>query len=87
MASPATAPTGTQARPRLLCVDDEPNVLEGIRDRLHRSFDVRIAAGGIEGLKLLNAEPDSFAFFSRQYLHQGAMTSGGLRSSMLSCMG
>ncbi len=61
MPPPATAPAGAQGRPCLLCVDDERNVLEGIRDRLHRSFDVRIAEGGVEGLKLLRAEPEAFA--------------------------
>jgi response regulator RpfG family c-di-GMP phosphodiesterase len=47
--------------PRVLCVDDEPQVLEGMRDRLHRSFDVRVAGGGIEGLRALQAEPDAYA--------------------------
>lgn len=48
-------------RPRILCVDDEPFVLEGIRDRLRRSFDVQTADGGFEGLKMLTAEPEGFA--------------------------
>lgn len=51
----------SHARPRILCVDDEPFVLEGIRDRLRRSFDVKTADGGIEGLKMLTAEPDGYA--------------------------
>jgi ActR/RegA family two-component response regulator len=46
----------------VLCVDDEPHVLEGLRDVLHRSFDVRTAAGGAEGLEVLRSQPDSFAF-------------------------
>jgi response regulator RpfG family c-di-GMP phosphodiesterase len=48
-------------KPRVLCVDDEPHVLEGLRDLLCRRFDVRIAPGGVEGLELLHAEPESFA--------------------------
>lgn len=48
-------------KPRILCVDDEPQVLEGMRDRLHRSFDVQVADGGINGIKALQAEPDAFA--------------------------
>ena len=40
MAAPALgSPQG--ARPRLLCVDDEPMVLEALRDVLRRSFEVR----------------------------------------------
>jgi response regulator RpfG family c-di-GMP phosphodiesterase len=48
-------------RPRLLCVDDEPHVLEGLRDVLCRRFDVRVATSGVEGLELLQTEPDAFA--------------------------
>jgi len=51
----------TAARPRLLCVDDEPMVLEALRDALGRSFDVRTAANGAEGLDLLRGDPDGFA--------------------------
>jgi response regulator RpfG family c-di-GMP phosphodiesterase len=40
-------------KPRILCVDDEPMVLEGLRDVLRRSFDVRTASSGAEGLALL----------------------------------
>jgi response regulator RpfG family c-di-GMP phosphodiesterase len=47
-------------KPRVLCVDDEPNVLEGLRDTLRRSFDVRIATSGIEALQLLKQEPDAY---------------------------
>ena len=35
-----------RALPRILCVDDEPHVLEGLRDSLRRIFDVRVAEGG-----------------------------------------
>jgi response regulator RpfG family c-di-GMP phosphodiesterase len=51
----------TGLRPRLLCVDDEPHVLEGLRDVLCRRFDVRVATSGVEGLELLQREPDEFA--------------------------
>ncbi|HEX4010546.1 MAG TPA: HD domain-containing phosphohydrolase [Solirubrobacteraceae bacterium] len=49
------------SRPRLLCVDDEPMVLEGLRDALGRSFDVRTATSGAEGLEILCRDPDAFA--------------------------
>jgi response regulator RpfG family c-di-GMP phosphodiesterase len=48
-------------RPVVLCVDDEPHVLEGMRDTLRRSFEVRTASGGVEGLEMLRAEPSAFA--------------------------
>jgi response regulator RpfG family c-di-GMP phosphodiesterase len=48
-------------RPTVLCVDDEPYVLEGLRDVLRPSFEVRVAAGGPEGLQILRNDPDSFA--------------------------
>jgi DNA-binding response OmpR family regulator len=42
--------TARAARPRILCVDDEPQILESLRDTLRRSFDVRTATSGAEGL-------------------------------------
>jgi CheY-like chemotaxis protein len=51
---------GGSSRPRVLCVDDEPAVLEGLRDVLCRSFDVHTAAGGLEGLTILRTNPDYF---------------------------
>lgn len=56
--SQSSTPDG---RPVVLCVDDEPHVLEGMRDVLHRTFVVRTASGGVEGLELLRADPDAFA--------------------------
>jgi len=41
-------------RPRVLCVDDEPYVLEGLRLNLRRSFDVATAGGGAEALDLVS---------------------------------
>lgn len=49
------------SRPRVLCVDDEPYVLEGLRDILCRRFDVRVATSGVDALDLLRSEPDAFA--------------------------
>jgi DNA-binding NtrC family response regulator len=47
--------------PRVLCVDDEPHVLEGLRDSLRRSFDVSVADSSSAGLALLEKDPDSYA--------------------------
>jgi EAL domain-containing protein (putative c-di-GMP-specific phosphodiesterase class I)/CheY-like chemotaxis protein len=49
------------ARPRVLCVDDEPFVLEGMRDILRRGFAVQLADSGEEGLELLKRDPAGFA--------------------------
>lgn len=39
--------------PRILLVDDEPNVLSGLRRNLHGRFQVETAGGGAEGLEKL----------------------------------
>jgi len=43
-------------RPRVLCVDDEPNVLQGFARQLRQQFSVSIAVGGAAGLELLARE-------------------------------
>lgn len=48
-------------KPRILCVDDEPYVLEALKDTLRRSFDVRVAGSGQEGLDKLRLEPEEYA--------------------------
>lgn len=42
--------------PRILCVDDEPHVLEGMVRNLRRQFDVTVAHGGEEGLDRVERE-------------------------------
>jgi response regulator RpfG family c-di-GMP phosphodiesterase len=46
---------------RVLCVDDEPHVLEGLRDSLRRSFEVDVAESGAGALALLEQDPDAYA--------------------------
>lgn len=43
-------------RSRVLCVDDEPNVLEGLKRTLRRSFDVAAAVGPMAGLQILEED-------------------------------
>lgn len=43
-------------RPRILCVDDEKNVLEGLARTLHALYSVEIAIGGVRGLDLLRSK-------------------------------
>jgi response regulator RpfG family c-di-GMP phosphodiesterase len=42
-----------KGRPKILCVDDEPNVLEGLALHLRRRYDVTIAESGLAALKLI----------------------------------
>jgi response regulator RpfG family c-di-GMP phosphodiesterase len=53
--------TACADRPRVLCVDDEPHVLEGLRDTLRRSFDVRVTTSPVEAVNLLKHEPGAYA--------------------------
>jgi len=46
-----------EGRPRVLCVDDEPLVLEAMQDNLRRTFDLTTAAGGAEGLAKIQDGP------------------------------
>ena len=41
------------AQPRVLCVDDEPHVLDGLALHLRRRFEVFTATGGVDGLQML----------------------------------
>ena len=53
MSSAPAAAAGAPAKPRILCVDDEPYVLEGLLDTVGRRYDVTTAPGGPEGLAAL----------------------------------
>ena len=44
------------SRPRILCVDDEPRVLQGLRQVLFKSFEITVAAGGEAGLAVLDSD-------------------------------
>jgi CheY-like chemotaxis protein len=43
--------------PRILVVDDDPNLLQGIRSRLHGRYDIEVAQGGQQALARLAEEP------------------------------
>lgn len=45
-----------KAKPRILCIDDEPKVLEGLALHLGRRFDVVSAGGGAQALEAVQAE-------------------------------
>jgi CheY-like chemotaxis protein len=42
-----------EAKPRILCVDDESNVLDSFRRLLRKDYDLNIAASGADGLRLM----------------------------------
>jgi response regulator RpfG family c-di-GMP phosphodiesterase len=44
------------SKPRILCVDDEPLVLQGLQRNLRPLFDVRTAGGGHDGLTALREQ-------------------------------
>src|SRR5262245_27108832 len=46
-----------KTRPKILCVDDEPNVLEGLSMHLRRGHEVLTATSGRAGLDLLRDNP------------------------------
>jgi CheY-like chemotaxis protein len=46
-----------EGKPRLLCVDDEQSVLDGLSPLLRRQFDATYAGSGAAGLRLIDAGP------------------------------
>jgi FixJ family two-component response regulator len=52
-------PIDSAPRVRVLCVDDEPNVLEGLVLHLRRRYDVETATSGAAGLDALRRRPDT----------------------------
>src|SRR5580704_10000807 len=46
-------PMSSQHRPRVLCVDDEPRVVEGLVLHLRKDYEVHTALSGAEALKVL----------------------------------
>ena len=45
-------------RSKVLCVDDEPEILAGLKLTLKRDYTVLTAGSGDEGLALLEQHPD-----------------------------
>jgi len=55
---------------RILCVDDEPRVLEGLSLHLHRKYDVVTAESGADGLSLIkNSGPFSVVLSDMRMPH------------------
>jgi response regulator RpfG family c-di-GMP phosphodiesterase len=52
--------SGSPAPGRVLCVDDEPFVLDGLRRALHRKYDLVVTSSPAEALELVTADPDEF---------------------------
>ena len=51
-------------KPRVLCVDDEPNVLDGLSLTLRRGYEVVVAGGGDAGLEVLARDSSIAAIIS-----------------------
>jgi CheY-like chemotaxis protein len=54
----------TTVRPRVLCVDDEPQILAGLSVNLRRRYQLEIATSGAEGLEVLARYPDTVVVVS-----------------------
>jgi response regulator RpfG family c-di-GMP phosphodiesterase len=54
----------SEPRPRLLLVDDEPNVIEGITRRLYRDYEIYAASDGLQALKVLAQEGEMHIIIS-----------------------
>jgi len=52
VATPARMTAMTQPKPRVLCVDDEPLILEGLSLHLHRHYSVVTATSGAQALDI-----------------------------------
>jgi diguanylate cyclase (GGDEF)-like protein len=55
---------GEPCRHKVLCVDDEPQVLEGLRLQLGRRYEVLTASSGAQGLEVLNQHETVAAIIS-----------------------
>jgi DNA-binding NtrC family response regulator len=47
----------TESLPRVLCVDDEPNILRALNRSLYGTVELVTAVGAEEGLRVLEADP------------------------------
>lgn len=47
----------SESKVRVLCVDDEPNVLDGLRRHLHQHFETVTAVGSEQGLRCVEEGP------------------------------
>ena len=54
----------TVPRAQILCVDDEPDILEGLALHLRRTYDVLTATSGAAALELLSANPSCAVIIS-----------------------
>ncbi|CAN5261531.1 response regulator [soil metagenome] len=45
-------------KPKILCIDDEPNILAGFQVNLRKDFEVLTAESGQRGLEIFSATPD-----------------------------
>lgn len=46
----------TSQKIKILCVDDEPNVLEGLKRQLYSTYDVTTAQSGASGLEIIKSQ-------------------------------
>ena len=54
--------------PKILCVDDDQGILELLEEALEIKFTVFTADNAMDGLKIINAEPDINIIISDHYM-------------------
>lgn len=59
-----TTQTDAKVKARVLCVDDEPNVLEGLATNIGRRYDVETATSGTQALEQLARDPKKAVIIS-----------------------
>jgi response regulator RpfG family c-di-GMP phosphodiesterase len=64
MTSPTSAAQVGETLPRLLLVDDEPNVIEGLTRRLRREYQIFFAYDGAQALKVLDEQGEMHIIIS-----------------------
>ena len=65
---PGTGAKSPKSSPKILCVDDEPNVLEGLLLHLRRKFEVETAISGAAGLEILQRSDAIAVVMSDMYM-------------------
>lgn len=63
---PAVEPIAKEPRPRVLIIDDEPQVLVAMQDALNDEFETLTATTGQQALELIRTEPDLAVIISDQ---------------------
>ena len=88
--SPEFEPTASSPRPKILCLDDEANVLAALKRQLHRDYEVHVADNARAAIQILMregpvpvyvAEGPVFSFLSVEFRRASSSMRGALADS------